>query len=111
MCLPVCFECGLDLGCMFVSVQPDEEIALVVDFAIIEVATTTRIVAFAEGFGSVCWVHGIQEGGGFVIAKVCDGCNVHRRHHFMVLMDQVVAVEHIETVPWSIAKDWMLDML
>jgi hypothetical protein len=54
---------------------------------------------------AVAGLHGVDETGLLVVAQISQRRYIEGRHHLVVLVDQIVAVEHVEAVPWCVASD------
>lgn len=99
MRFPVVLKCLLDFGLTLVSVHVLEVFAFLVDCFAFKVAVAVVIIFFLEAFGAVLGIHGIDESGLFVVAEICQCSDVQSGHHVVVFVNQVVAVEHVESVP------------
>jgi hypothetical protein len=49
-------------------------------------------------------LHRVDEASGFRVTEISKGCNVESSHHINVLMNQVVAVEHVNTIPRGVSS-------
>jgi len=103
--LPVSFEAGFDSNNVAVSIKIVEECHLLLDGSVCEVSATSFPVGFGERLRAVALLHGVDEAGLFVVAKIRQGGNIHSSHHLVVFVDQVVAVEHVQTIPGCVASN------
>lgn len=76
-----------------VSIQGIEEADLGLDCRIGEVAAAGGEIAIREVLIAVARLHRIDKGSLLVVAKIGQGCGVESGHHFIVFMNEVVAVE------------------
>lgn len=54
-------------------------------------------------FGAPAGLHGVNEVGGFRVAEIGgEGGDVEGHRHVVVLVDEVVAVEHVDAVPGGV---------
>lgn len=97
--LPILDQFLLNLIGLLVRIQILEHSALFLNLAIFEIAIAVCKVFGIEGLCTVFCVHGVDEGGFFVVAKVGEVSYIEGGHHIVVFVDQVVAVEHVETIP------------
>jgi hypothetical protein len=82
-----------------------ELLALFTNRSIREVASTVVKVVLAETLCAVLGFHGVDEGSLFVVTEIFQCGDIESGHHVVVFVDQVVAVEHVETIPWTIAGE------
>lgn len=90
---PVLDEIVLDLLNVAVGIEAVEEGHLLLDFGVGEVAGAVIEVGLGEGLGAVAGFHGVDEAGLLVVSEVGEGCDVEGGHHFVVFVDEIVAVE------------------
>ena len=63
------------------------------------------VVVFIDVFGAVLLLHRVNELGCLRVAEVGKAGDVESSHHVVVLVDEVVAVEHVDTIVWGVAGD------
>jgi hypothetical protein len=101
---PILFELRLYLTDLLVSLQVLEKFDLGLYRVRGEVAVAVDEVGIVEWLGAVLGFHGVDEVGLFVVAEVFECGDVEGGHHVVVFVDQVVAVEHVETIPSGEAR-------
>ena len=61
------------------------------------------VVIGADGLAAVLDLHRVDELGGLGVAPIAEAGDVEGSHHIMVLMNKVVAVEHVDTIVRGVA--------
>ncbi|TLD12853.1 uncharacterized protein PgNI_02843 [Pyricularia grisea] len=74
------------------------------DALIAKGTSATREVGSTKCLGTPALLHGVDEVSLLVVAKVGQGSHVEGGHHVVVLVDQVVAVEHVDAVPGGVVS-------
>lgn len=111
MCLPVRHKSILNIVDMTVCIQTQEKVDFRIDIFTCEVTATREPILLVKRYCPILLVHGIQEASGLIVAEIYKGLNVESSHHLMVLMDQIVTMEHVKTIPWSINIDSVSDIV
>ena len=105
MSVPVSNKRCLGIFNVGISVQVGEEGDLVSDGLVGEITSTGGQVAVGEGLRLVPSLHGVNEVCLVGVTEICESGDVESSQHFMVLVDQVVTMEHVEAVPWCIPSN------
>ncbi|KAL2284811.1 hypothetical protein FJTKL_08640 [Diaporthe vaccinii] len=69
-----------------------------------ECACSCLEITRTERFSPPSRLHGVQVSRCLIIAPVRKSSDVEGSHHVVILVDQVVAMEHVDSVPWSIVS-------
>ena len=75
-----------------------ERLQLLVDDTLLAIVVVLVLAA-------VLLLHRIQKLGGLGIAPVAEAGDVKSSHHVMVFVDQIVAVEHVDTIVRCVTGD------
>lgn len=60
-------------------------------------------IVVVQVFGAVSLLHGVNEVGCLRVPPVSETGDVECGHHVMILMNEIVAVEHVDSIPRSIS--------